>query len=345
MTNDKEKMIQTAKQIVDLLSKNHHIETTSVKVIPCATFISYFLEVAKSDFRVMKVSEIENDIALLTSAYGGSVRLTKNNKHLIIEVAREDRGKIALSYCIEEYKKSGLKYELPIALGLDNENKPQFADLCRMGGILMAGTTGSGKSVFENTIIMSLLQLTPRDKVQFFLIDIKRVELAIYRGLPQLFTNVLVDLKDIIPNLKLLLKEKNRRLNSNKTKESFPYIVVVVDTISDLMYAHREEFESLMVELARDSSLSKIHIIMSDSRPQPEVFSDLFKKHFLTRIAGNNCTSLQSREILGVSGAEKLLGSGDLLFFPPDLCTPMRVQAPNVTEKEIGEMVKSLTIK
>lgn len=250
--------------------------------------------------------------------------------------------KSLLSDVIKQYKRELSSYKLPVVLGIDEQGKVRFADLVDLQHILMAGTTGSGKSVFGHSMIATLLRLLPADYVQFLIIDMKRVEFSGYKGLSQLLTHVLVDYDEVFANLERLFKEKERRLKDNNTE--YPYIIVIVDTFSDLMWHDQIRFENSMARLIPNAVRAKIHVVMYDSRSSVEVFTSIIKNNFPTRISFNLSEADYGLVILDSNtyGAEKLLGRGDMLFFPQNLDKPVRIQAPYLTDNEIDDVKKSL---
>lgn len=250
------------------------------------------------------------------------------------------RNIIPLNKLIEQYKKSGLSYKLPVILGEDEEGKPQFADLDDLKHILIAGSTGSGKSVFLEAIISTFMNLFSPSELRFILIDMKRVEFSVHNGNPYVLGDCLSESNKVVAALDLLIDEKEKRLNLKKTKVNFPYIVVILDTFSDLMAACPQKFEQQIVNLTKDSKDSKIHIIMCDSRPSIDVFTEPIKNSFPTKIAGNTSSHFDSIWVLGTKGAEKLIGQGDMLFLPPYLKEPVRIQAPWISEEEINTLLK-----
>jgi len=233
----------------------------------------------------------------------------------------------------------GLK--LPLVLGTDVQGKNRFKDLVDLEHILMAGSTGSGKSVFENTIITTLLQLLPPSEIRFFLVDMKRVDLVSYRDLPQLYTEVLVDAKQVLTSLDLLIKEKERRLTIHN--KNYPFIIVIIDTISDLMEYDSNTFEEILAHLIPEAIKVKIHVIISDSRSSVQVFTQKIRKYFPTRVCFNLSNAADEALILEsqYSGADKLRGKGDMLFLPPGALIPERIQAPFISEKEISQIIES----
>ncbi len=248
---------------------------------------------------------------------------------------------------LEQYKKSSLRYKLPIILGKNENGSSQFSDLSKLENILITGSTGSGKSVFNHNIISSLLSLYSSDKLRFVLIDMKLVEFNQYNGLPHLLAPVLPQKGDkainkIFSGFEWLMMEKeNRRNMSEEELDKYPYIVVVIDTFSDLIAAESDKFESIMMKLTDRSADLKMHTIICDSRTGKYVFTDHILKSFQTKIAFNTYDSEGSKLLLGVEGAEKLKGSGDMLFLPNSLNNPIRIQAPFISDEEITEIINT----
>ncbi len=253
---------------------------------------------------------------------------------------------IILKKLTEEYKKLNLNYKLPVILGVNENGKTEFADLADLKHILMAGTTGSGKSVFMNTMISTFLTTFSTHQLRLFLVDMKRVELLDYNGLPYLLSPVVVDLKKVSAGLDWLIFEKNRRLRIVAQEESYleklPAILVIIDTFSDLIYSDSVKFQDYLSKLMDQASDVKIHVVMSDSRTGSDVFTPLIRKLFPTKICFNVSESSYSKLIIGKAGGEKLRGAGDMLFLPPGEKEPKRIQAPYISDDEINKLIKSI---
>lgn len=242
----------------------------------------------------------------------------------------------------KEYKKSNLNYQLPVMLGEDEEEKPQFADLVDLKHILMTGSTGSGKSVFENVIITTFMSLFSSNELRLFLVDMKRVDLVSYKGSPYLLTpNAVVEFDKFYSSLDWLIQEKDRRFKINEASlKQSPYIIAVIDTFSDLIAENSQKFQDYMGKLIDKAAEVKIHIVMSDSRPSTDVYTRLILGLFPTKICFNVTAEQDSKKIIGRGGGEKLKGKGDMLFLPPYLKEPVRIQAPWISEEEIQALVK-----
>jgi len=239
---------------------------------------------------------------------------------------------------LEEYKKSNLNYKLPIILGENTEGKSEFTDLVNLEHILMTGTTGSGKSMFEHTIISTLTSLYTPDQLRLYLVDMKRVEFQSYEGLPHLLSPVNKgwSLDDVFKGLEWIIDEKNNRLKIGDEINKYPYIVVIIDTFSDLVSHDSQKFQDYMSKLIDKAAGVKIHVIMSDSRPSPDVYTPLVLSLFPTKICFNVSSDIDSKLIIGSKGGEELRGAGDMLFLPPNLKEAIRIQAPYISDEEIN---------
>ncbi len=255
---------------------------------------------------------------------------------------------------IKKYRQLGLDYNLPVCLGIDDKRNEHFADLVDLKHILMAGSTGSGKSIFGHTLIASLLSLVNPNKLKLLLIDMKRVEFPrIYDNLPCLLTKVLFDSNEVFTQLDLLANEKKARLKKilqskadnfeeycqQHPKENLPYIVVIIDTFSDIILFDSLRFEKLIGQLTDSSDKTGIHLVIYDSRPSLDVFTPLIRASFPTRICFNVSRVIDSKITINTSGGEKLLGRGDMLLLREDQKRPIHLQAPFISEKEIKDIV------
>ena len=252
----------------------------------------------------------------------------------------------------ENFQKKDIK--LPIALGKSISGIPIIGDLTSMPHLLIAGTTGSGKSVCINTIIVSLLYKLNPDLCKFILIDPKMLELSTYEGIPHLLTPVITDAKKATSALSWTVKEMNSRYKlmskvgvrnidgyNAKHKLKMPYIVVVVDEMSDLMLVAGKEIENYIQKLSQMARAAGIHIIMATQRPSVDVITGTIKANFPTRISFQVSSKIDSRTILGEQGAEQLLGKGDMLFMS-SANRIVRIHGPYVSEKEIEKITNAL---
>ena len=247
-----------------------------------------------------------------------------------------------------EFKKKEIK--LPIALGKSISGKPLVGDLASMPHLLIAGTTGSGKSVCINTIILSLLYRLPPEKCKFILIDPKMLELSTYEGIPHLICPVITEakkaasvlgwvVKEMESRYRLMTKEGVRNIDGYNAKHKLPmpYIVVVVDEMSDLMLVAGKEIENYIQKLSQMARAAGIHIIMATQRPSVDVITGTIKANFPTRISFQVTSKIDSRTILGEQGAEQLLGKGDMLYMS-SANKMIRIHAPFVSDEEIEKI-------
>jgi DNA segregation ATPase FtsK/SpoIIIE, S-DNA-T family len=245
---------------------------------------------------------------------------------------------------------------LTFCLGKDVAGHPWVADLGRMPHLLVAGATGSGKSVCLNAIILSLLFSNGPDELKLMLIDPKRVELPVYNGIPHLLVPAITEIPKIINALKWALRDMDARFkklqeagvrdiksyNEQNPKDKMPYLVIIIDELSDLMSASAQEVESVIIRLAQLSRAVGIHLVVATQRPSVDVITGLIKANITARIAFSVAAGIDSRTILDTLGAEKLVGRGDSLFVTSDLSTPKRIQGCFVSEKEIRTVVDYL---
>merc|ERR1711991_532231 len=252
----------------------------------------------------------------------------------------------------ENFQKKDIK--LPIALGKSISGKPIVGDLSSMPHLLIAGTTGSGKSVCINTIILSLLYRHSPEKCKFILIDPKMLELSTYEGIPHLLCPVITEakkaasvlgwvVKEMESRYRLMTKEGVRNIDSYNTKHKLPmpYIVVVVDEMSDLMLVAGKEIENYIQKLSQMARAAGIHIIMATQRPSVDVITGTIKANFPTRVSFQVSSKIDSRTILGEQGAEQLLGMGDMLYMAGG-GRLTRVHGPFVSDEEVEEVVMHL---
>jgi S-DNA-T family DNA segregation ATPase FtsK/SpoIIIE len=248
-----------------------------------------------------------------------------------------------------EFTNSG---QLSFAIGRDVNGDPIFADIAKMPHLLIAGATGSGKSVTIHSIILSLLYKNSPETLKFILIDPKKVELSVYEGLPHLICPVVIENKKALGVLRWAISEMERRYDillsaSNRDVKGYnqshspqlPYLVIVIDELADLMATHGREIEGLIVRLAQMARATGLHLIVSTQRPSVEVITGLIKANITTRLALQVASQIDSRTILDMAGAEKLLGGGDMLFLSSEFSKPRRLQGAYVTEEEIGKVI------
>ena len=297
--------------------------------------------------KVSKIINLSDDIARNTSSESARISTVPGSNTVGIEIPNNSRENVFLSEILNDsdFKKREIK--LPIALGKSISGKPIVGDLSSMPHLLIAGTTGSGKSVCINTIILSLLYRHAPDRCKFILIDPKMLELSTYEGIPHLLCPVITEakkaasvlgwvVKEMESRYKLMTKEGVRNIDSynSKHKLPMPYIVVVVDEMSDLMLVAGKEIENYIQKLSQMARAAGIHIIMATQRPSVDVITGTIKANFPTRISFQVTSKIDSRTILGEQGAEQLLGKGDMLYMS-SANRIIRIHAPFVSDNEI----------
>ena len=300
--------------------------------------------------KVSKIINLSEDIARNTSSESARIATIPGSNTIGIELPKPQRENVFLSEIISEssFKKKDVK--LPIALGKSISGLPITGDLSTMPHLLIAGTTGSGKSVCINTIILSLLYKHSPEKCKFILIDPKMLELSTYEGIPHLLCPVITEAKKAASVLGWVVKEMENRYKlmtkvgvrnidgyNEKHKISMPYIVVIVDEMSDLMLVAGKDIENYIQKLSQMARAAGIHIIMATQRPSVDVITGTIKANFPTRISFQVTSKIDSRTILGEQGAEQLLGKGDMLYMT-SANRMTRIHAPFVSEGEIEKI-------
>jgi S-DNA-T family DNA segregation ATPase FtsK/SpoIIIE len=304
--------------------------------------------------KVSKIINLSDDIARNTSSESARIATIPGSNTVGIELPNNTRENVYLSEILSnaDFKKKEIK--LPIALGKNISGKPVVGDLASMPHLLIAGTTGSGKSVCINTIILSLLYRHTPDKCKFILIDPKMLELSTYEGIPHLLCPVITEakkaasvlgwvVKEMESRYRLMTKEGVRNIDGYNVKHKLPmpYIVVVVDEMSDLMLVAGKEIENYIQKLSQMARAAGIHIIMATQRPSVDVITGTIKANFPTRISFQVTSKIDSRTILGEQGAEQLLGKGDMLYMS-SANRIIRIHAPFVSDNEIEKINNSL---
>ena len=333
------------------------VEMGEINVGPTVT--QYTLRPAVG-VKLSKITSLNSDLALSLASHPIRIEAPIPGKSLVgIEVPNHKAALVGLKNLLEADQFKDAPYFLPLALGRDVAGYPIFGPLEKMPHLLIAGATGSGKSVAINSIILSLLYKHSPDLLKFIMIDPKRVELTPYNDIPHLITPVIVDNKKSINALRWLVKEMERRyevISHSRTRDIFsynskqiskkqtlmPFIVLIIDELADLMAAYGRDLEGSIVRLAQMSRAVGIHLIVSTQRPSVEVITGLIKANITSRVAFQVASQVDSRTILDMAGAEKLLGSGDMLYLAGDTGKPRRLQGPFVSEKEVKGVVKFL---
>jgi S-DNA-T family DNA segregation ATPase FtsK/SpoIIIE len=312
----------------------------------------------KTKVKVGKIAALADDLALALSAHSIRIEAPVPGKGYVgIEVPNEQTALVALRDVMESETFNKLKGTLRLGLGQDVSGTAISVDLAAMPHLLIAGTTGSGKSVCVNSIIVSLLLQNTPDDLKVMMVDPKRVELTGYNGIPHLLAPVVVELERVVASLQWVTREMDERyrkfakagvrniadhnaraLTTNEKK--LPYLVVVIDELADLMLLAPDETERTITRLAQLARATGIHLIIATQRPSVDVVTGLIKANFPARIAFAVASSVDSRVILDQPGAERLLGRGDMLLQSPDASAPLRMQGVFVSDAEIHRVVR-----
>jgi S-DNA-T family DNA segregation ATPase FtsK/SpoIIIE len=325
-----------------------HCESTNAKV----------MEVKENKVKVSRIKGLADDLALALEAKTLRVEAPIPGKGLIgIEVPNPVVSLVALRDILESEEFADLDSPLRLCMGQDVSGRPVVADLTAMPHLLIAGTTGSGKSVCINAIIAALLLQRTPSELKFLMVDPKRVELIGYEGIPHLLSKVVVEMERVTSALQWVLREMdgryrrfskarathihdyNTRVAPSTGEKPLPYIVVVIDELADLMMMAPQETERSVCRIAQMARATGIHLVIATQRPSVDVVTGLIKANFPARIAFNVASSVDSRVILDMPGAEQLLGRGDMLFLPPDVATPLRLQGAHVSDEELRRLV------
>lgn len=318
----------------------------------------YALELALGT-KVSKITSLANDLALATEAPTGQIRIEAPipGRNLVgIEIPNRSLEVVTLRTMLSSGTMQKSKSKLAVSMGLDVSGAPIIADIGKMPHVLVAGTTGSGKSVLVNSFITSLLFRASPQEVKLILIDPKRVEFTSYNGIPHLLTPVIVEVEKILSALKWAMGEMDRRYklfaergvrniegyNELSGFQALPYIIIIIDELADLMMFAPVEVEDAIARLAQMARATGIHLIIATQRPSVNVITGLIKANIPCRIAFNVSSMIDSRVIIDGPGAEKLLGRGDMLYVPPDQAKPTRIQGAFVSDKEVKRLVEFL---
>ncbi len=321
----------------------------------------YAMEIALGT-KLSKITALSNDLALALAAPTGQIRIEAPipGRSLVgIEIPNHSLEFVTLRHMLSSDILKKSRDKLLVALGLDVSGNPITANIAKMPHVLIAGTTGSGKSVLINSWITSLLFRTTPHEVRLILVDPKRVELIGYNGIPHLLTPVIVEPDKILSALKWALQEMDRRYklfsevgvrnidgyNELSGFQAIPYIIIFIDELADLMAYSPVEVEDSICRLAQMARATGIHLVVATQRPSVDVITGLIKANIPSRLAFNVSSMIDSRVIIDMPGAEKLLGRGDMLYIPPDQAKPTRIQGTYVAERDVTQLVQFLKSK
>jgi DNA segregation ATPase FtsK/SpoIIIE, S-DNA-T family len=322
------------------------------------TVTQYAIEITMGT-KLSKITALANDLALALAAPTGQVRIEAPipGRSLVgIEIPNKKPEIVTLKRLLNSNAYANKTDPLLVPLGLDVAGEAQAATIAKMPHVLIAGTTGSGKSVMLNAWITTLLMRTRPDELRMILVDPKQVEMTQYNGIPHLLTDVIVEPSKVVSALRWACAEMENRYkelagvgvrnlegyNALENVEKKPYIVFVIDELADLMMFAASEAEDLITRIAQKARAVGIHLVLATQRPSVDVITGLMKANIPTRLAFNVSSMIDSRVIIDSPGAEKLLGKGDMFYLPPDQAKPRRIQGPFITEKEVNEVVKFL---
>ncbi|MFA6427341.1 MAG: DNA translocase FtsK 4TM domain-containing protein [Candidatus Magasanikbacteria bacterium] len=307
--------------------------------------------------KLSRITGLSNDLALALAAHPIRIEAPIPGKPLVgIEVPNERAALVSVKELLESKEFKNRQHSMMIALGKDVAGKVWFGDLPRMPHLLIAGATGSGKTVCVNTIIMSLLFQNTAETLRIIMVDPKRVELTLYNGIPHLLTPVITNVQKTVNALKWTIGEMDRRFevlasvgsrdihsyNAKHPDNKMPHIVFVIDELADLMASAANEVEAGIIRLAQMARAVGIHIVVATQRPSVDVITGLMKANIPARIAFSVASQIDSRTILDSPGAEKLLGRGDMLFQTAELSKPIRIQGAFISEEELKDVVDYL---
>jgi len=349
-----------------LLNFGISVEMDEVTIGPTVT--RYALKPAQG-VKLSRIVGLQNDLALALAAHPIRIEAPIPGKSLVgIEIPNKVKSTVGLATLLADDKFQNSPKPLTVALGRGLSGKATFGNLAKMPHALIAGTTGSGKSVTIHSVITSLLYRNGPEDLRLIMVDPKRVELTLYNKIPHLLTPVITDPKKTILALKWAAKEMDRRYDvlqaesvrdiesyhatvykngkslqaSGGDAERMPYIVIIIDELADIMQAYPRELESAIVRLAQMSRAVGIHLILSTQRPSVNVITGLIKANVPTRIALQVSSQIDSRTILDQGGAEKLLGAGDMLYASGEMSQPERLQSAFISEEEVKKVVEYL---
>lgn len=356
-------------EVLQQVLKDFGVEGHVVAINPGPTVTQYEVEI-KSGTKVSKVASLNKEIALALAARDVRIEAPIPGKSTIgVEIPNQVKSSVTVREILEKVPTSYDDSKLLVTLGKNIMGKPVYCEINKTPHLLVAGSTGSGKSVCINSLIVSILMRTKPDEVKLVLVDPKKVELSMYNGVPHLLAPVVTDARKANIALKKIVVEMERRYdlfsdsgtkniagynayidkeNENRSEEDklnhLPFIVVIIDELADLMLVAAKEVEDSIMRITQMARAAGIHLIVATQRPSADVITGVIKANIPSRIAFAVASNIDSRTILDASGAEKLLGKGDMLFLPQGENTPIRIQGTFLSDEEIKNVV-DYTIK
>lgn len=357
---DRGNVNQNAAIIEDTL-ESFGISARVVDANPGPAVTQYALQVA-SGTKLSKITALSNDLALALAAPQGMVRIEApipGKSQVGIELPNRSPEFVTLKKMLESDVLKNSKSKLAVALGLDVSGQAKIADIARMPHILIAGATGSGKTVQLNAFIASILFRASPDEVRFIMVDPKRVEMTQYNGIPHLLSPVIIEPEKVISALRWASAEMEKRYkqfaevgvrnvdayNELAGFSVLPYIIILIDELADIMLFAPVEVEDMICRIAQMARATGIHLVIATQRPSVDVLTGLIKANIPCRISFAVSSQIDSRVIIDQVGAEKLLGRGDMLYVPPDQARPTRIQGAFVSDAEINRLITFLKAK
>ncbi|MGI6255194.1 MAG: DNA translocase FtsK 4TM domain-containing protein [Acutalibacter sp.] len=363
-SQETEELQTNGRILVDTL-KSFGVQTKILDICRGPAVTRYEIQPA-AGVKISKITNLSDDLALNLAATGVRIEAPIPGKAAVgIEVPNKSRSTVRMRELVESNSFQSSKSKLSVALGRDIAGQPVIADLAKMPHLLIAGTTGSGKSVCINSLIISMLYKATPDEVRFLMIDPKAVELTEYNGMPHMLVPVVTDPRKAsgalgwavsemmkrykifsecnVRNLKgynALAESQNYQDENGQPMPAMPQIVIIIDELADLMMAAPKEVEDSICRLAQLARAAGMHLVVATQRPSVDVVTGLIKANIPSRIALTVSNAVDSRTILDAGGAEKLLGNGDMLFAPVGATKPLRVQGCFVTDEEISSIVE-----
>ena len=355
--NYEEELKNNATKLVDTL-KSFGVETRVVDISRGPSVTRYEIQPA-AGVKISRITSLSDDIALNLAASGVRIEAPIPNKAAVgIEVPNKNRATVSLRELVDTdlYKKSVAKSKLSVALGKDIAGNCMYADLAKMPHLLVAGTTGSGKSVCMNSMIVSILYNAKPDEVKLLMIDPKQVEFTVYNGIPHLIVPVVSDprkaagalawaVTEMLQRYKMFSENNVRDIEGYNSicasigRDKLPQIVIFIDELSDLMMASPHEVEDSICRLAQMARAAGMHLVIATQRPSVDVITGLIKANIPSRLTLKTSSQIDSRTIIDSAGAEKLLGNGDMLFYPVGIAKPLRIQGCFLSDKEVENVV------